>query len=125
MDFGDHNLGIRSIVLELGNDGMGFGGSDIGFGNDDMCIYNEFGLGIPSQQPSYKDNDGTHVEDLKNPVKVQLPGGNFFLVILCMQVSRKRVSFVLFDDLLLDLPNSPEITSRTSSTSCSKRMSAV
>ena len=32
MDVGDHNAGARSIVLELGNDG-------VGFGNSDICIY--------------------------------------------------------------------------------------
>jgi len=47
MDFGDHSLGARSIVLELGYDGMGFGGGYVGFGNNDMCIYHEFGLRIP------------------------------------------------------------------------------
>jgi len=48
MDFGDHSLGARSIVLELGHDGVGFGGGDVGFGNNDMSIYHKFGLRIPS-----------------------------------------------------------------------------
>ena len=54
MDFGDHSPGVRSIVLELGNDGVGFGGSGMGFGNSgvdfrnsDVCSYCKFGLGIP------------------------------------------------------------------------------
>ena len=38
MDVGHHNVGARSIVLDPGNDGMGFG-------NSYMRIYREFGLG--------------------------------------------------------------------------------
>jgi len=34
MDFGDHSVGTRNVVLELGN--------------NDVCIYREFGLGTPS-----------------------------------------------------------------------------
>jgi len=48
MDIGDHNVGARGIVLELGNDGMGFGNGGTGFGNSDMCIYCKLGLEIQS-----------------------------------------------------------------------------
>ena len=55
MDIGDHNVGAFGIVLELGNDGMGFCNSDMGFGNggmsfgnSDMCIYRKLGLEIRS-----------------------------------------------------------------------------
>jgi hypothetical protein len=41
MDVGDQNLGAGGVVLELGNDGMGFGDSHV-------CTYREFGLGIQS-----------------------------------------------------------------------------
>ena len=126
MDFGDHNLGVRSIVLQLGNDGVGLGGSGVGFGNSgmdfrnsDMSNYCQFGLGIPSQQSPYED-DGTHVEDMKDPVEVQLPGGNFFLVVLCVEVSRNHAPFTLVGDLPLDLRNSPEIGLRLSPMGCSK-----
>ena len=42
---------------------------------------------------------GTHVKDLKNLVEVQLPGGNFFLVGLCMETSRNHVPVSLLDDI--------------------------
>jgi len=112
MDFGDHSPGVRSIVLELGNDG-------VGFGNSDMCNYCKFGLGIPSQQSPYED-DGTHVEDMKDPVEVQPPGRNLFLVVLCVEVSGNRISFALLGDPRLDLRNSPEIGLRLLPMGCSK-----
>ena len=37
IDVGDHNVGARNIVVELGNDG-------VGIGNSYMCIYRKFGL---------------------------------------------------------------------------------
>jgi len=39
MDFGDNGVGARGILLELGNDGTGFGDSHV-------CSYRKFGLGI-------------------------------------------------------------------------------
>ena len=54
-------------------------------------------------------SDGTHVEDLKHLVQVQLPGGNLFLVGLGMQMSRNPISFSLLDDILLDLRYSPGV----------------
>jgi len=105
MDFGDQIVGARSILLELGN--------------DDVCIYRKFGLGIPSQQSLYED-DGTHVEDMKDPVEVRPPACDFLFVVLGMEVSRSRASFALLYDLPLDLRHGPEIRSKMSPTSCSK-----
>jgi len=52
-------------------------------------------------------SDSTHVKDLKNLVKVRPPGGDHFLVGLCMQMSRNRTSFSLFHDIPFDLRYSP------------------
>ena len=41
MDVGDYNVGAGGIFPKLGNDGMSFG-------DGYMCIYREFGLGMPS-----------------------------------------------------------------------------
>jgi len=49
-----------------------------------------------------------HVEDLKDPDEIQLPGSDSSLVVLCVEVSRNCVSFSLLDDIPLDLRHSPE-----------------
>ena len=55
--------------------------------------------------------DGTHVEDVKDPVEVQFPGGDRFFIARRMDESRDRVPLALFDDLPLDLCHSPAIKS--------------
>lgn len=42
-------------------------------------------------------NDGTHANDLKNLVGVQLPGGDRLFVVLCMKVLIDRIPFTPFD----------------------------
>ena len=66
-------------------------------------------------------SDGTHVEDMKDPNEVQLPGGDFFLVVLCVEVLRNHISFSLLDDLPLDFNHSPKVRSKASSMRYSKR----
>ena len=51
-------------------------------------------------------SDRTHVKDLNNLVEVQFPGGDLFLVVLCMETSRNHISFSLLDDVPFDLPHS-------------------
>ena len=85
-------------------------------GNSRICIYRQFGLGAQSQQ-SPDGNDGTHVEDLKNPAEVQLPGGDLLLVVFCMEMPRNHIPFALLGDLPLDLHQSPEVWSETPSAS--------
>jgi hypothetical protein len=41
---------------------------------------------------------------MKDPIELQLPTGDFFLVVLRMEKSRDRVPSAPFDDLPLDLP---------------------
>ena len=55
--------------------------------------------------------DGTHVEDVKDSVEVQFPGGDRFFIARRMDESRDRVPLALFDDLPLDLCHSPAIKS--------------
>ena len=57
---------------------------------------------------------------MKDPVEVQPPGGDLFLVVLCVEVSGNRISFALLGDPHLDLRNSPEIGLKLSPTGCSK-----
>ena len=52
-------------------------------------------------------SDGTHVEDMKNPVEVQSPGGNRLFVVLRIITSRNCVPFASPDDISLNLVHSP------------------
>ena len=56
---------------------------------------------------------------MKDPVEIQPPGGDFLLVVLCVEMSRNYISFALFDDILLDLRYSSEIRSKIPSMSYS------
>ena len=60
---------------------------------------------VSAQQWSYI-GDGTHVEDVENPVEVQSPCGDRLLIILRVKNSRDRTSFTPFDDAPLDLCHS-------------------
>jgi len=42
-------------------------------------------------------NDETHVEDLKNLVEVQLPGGDRLFVVLRVETSRDHIPFTPLD----------------------------
>ena len=46
---------------------------------------------------------------MKDPVEVQLPGGDSFFIILRVEKLRDRVSFTPLDDVSLDLGHSPVI----------------
>ena len=48
---------------------------------------------------------------MKNPIEVQLPGRDRFLVILRMDKPRKWIPSALLDDVFLDLCNGPAINS--------------
>jgi len=51
-------------------------------------------------------SDRTHIEDLKDLNKIQLAGGDLFLVGLCTEISRNRVSLSLLDNIPFDLRHS-------------------
>jgi len=51
----------------------------------------------------------THVKDLKDPVQVQPPGRNRFLIALRVEHPREPISFTLLCDVPLDLGHSPTI----------------
>ena len=70
----------------------------------------QFGLKGGDQRERDRTN-WTHVEDMKNPIEVQLPRPNRFLIILCMHKSGYQILFTLLSDLLLDLLHCPAITS--------------
>ena len=54
---------------------------------------------------------GTHVEDMKNPVEVQPPGGDLFLVVPRVEEPRGRISFAPLGDVPLDFGRGPVIES--------------
>ena len=47
--------------------------------------------------------DEAYVEDTENPVEVQPPSADRFLIVFCVQQSRDWIPPALFNDLLLDL----------------------
>ena len=53
----------------------------------------------------------TYVEDAKDPVEIQIPSGNRFLVIFCMDKSREYIPFTLLGDPILDLLHSSAVRS--------------
>lgn len=70
------------------------------------CVCYEFSLKTDDKRWRRK-SDGTHIEDVKDPVKIQLPGSNRFFVILRTEKARNRVSLALFDCLPLNLRRGP------------------
>ena len=99
--------------MDLGNDRMGVYGTPMNVGNDNICVYRKLGLGVDGQSWSHR-GDGTHVEDVEDPIKVQPPGGNRPLIILRVENSRDCISFTSLDDAPLDLSHSPAIESLVS-----------
>jgi len=52
---------------------------------------------------------GTYVEDMEDPVEVQLPSSDFVLIVLGVEESRGHVPPTLFDGLPLYFCNGPTI----------------
>ena len=70
----------------------------------------KFGLEPESWRWSYT-SDKTHIENMKNPVQVQLPGTDCLAVALLAKMSRDRISFTALDNMPLDLGHSPTVES--------------
>ena len=85
MDVGNNCTGVRDIVLELGNHG-------IGIRDGYVSIHRELGL-----------------EDLKDPVELQPPAGDRFFIVLRTEVSGDRIPFTLLDNLPLNLCHRPTV----------------
>ena len=94
--------------MNIGNDGLGAHNTMANVGNDYVCVDCEFGLEVDGQRWSYI-NNGTHVEDMKDPVEVQPPGRDRFLIILGVESSRDHIPFTPLDDVPLDLGHGPAI----------------
>ena len=52
---------------------------------------------------------GTHIEDLKDLLQVQLPDGNCLSVFVRVEMSRDRIPFTPLDELLLNVCHNPAI----------------
>ena len=75
MDFGNSGLGIHDSIMNAGDDCIG--------------VYCKFDLEADGWQWSCR-SEGTHVEDVKNPVEVQFPAGDRFLIVRRMDKSGDR-----------------------------------
>ena len=53
--------------------------------------------------------DRTHIEDVKDPVEIQVPGSNRLFIVLGMKESRDSVPSTLLEKLPLNLAHSPAI----------------
>ena len=62
-----------------------------------------------SGQPWLRGGDGTHVEDVQDPIEVQPPGCDRPLIVLRVESSGDCISFTPLDDAPLDLGHSPVI----------------
>ena len=61
----------------------------------------KFGLEVGGWWWSYR-GDRTYVQGMENPVELQTPGGDRFIVVLLAKTPRDRISSTLFNDVLLD-----------------------
>ena len=80
-----------------------------------MHIHGKFGLEVGSQRQRSNRNERTHIEHTERPAEVQIPSGDPILVILRVGELRDRVPLSSFNNLLLDLRNSPTIENAVAS----------
>ena len=92
--------------MDLGNDGKGICNTPMNIGNNDIRVYRKLRLEVNSQ-PWLRRGDGTHVENVEDPVEVQPPGRNRPLIVLCVENAGDGISFTPLDDTSLDLGHSP------------------
>jgi hypothetical protein len=104
VDVGNDVIGIRRIVMNIRNNGMGFRNVI------SMCFDLNFCLEAKNQQRSYR-SERTHVKDMKNPVEIQPPGIDRLVVVLLVETSRDHISFTPLHDVLLDLGHSSAVKS--------------
>ena len=119
MDIQNDGLGIHDIIANVGNDGVrvcdvmvdagdgGLGVLDVltNVGNNHICVDRKLGLETVGQRRPYA-GDRTHVEDVEDPVEVQLPGPNRILVALRVEDSGEPIPFTLLSNLLLNFIHS-------------------
>ena len=84
--------------------------------HDRICVDGKFGLagGQSALQQLSRESDGTYIEDVKDPVELQLPARDRLFVGLRVEMSRDRTSFLPIDDVPVDLGHSPAIESSMS-----------
>jgi hypothetical protein len=81
---------------------MDVGNDVLGIHDRSMRVYGEFGLETDCQKCECR-CDRTYVEDMKDPVKVQPPGCDFFFVVLRMEKARNSTPFFQLANAPLDL----------------------
>ena len=108
MDIGNDGMDVCNTLLNVRNDGIGVCNTPMNIRDNDICVYRKLGLEVGGQ-PWLRRGDGTHVEDVENPIEVQPPGGDRPLIVLRVENSREYISFTPLDDAPLDLGHSPAI----------------
>jgi len=120
MDVGDivpelrnDDMGVYDALVNVRNSGVGVRDVMMNVRGDYVCVYRELSLEADNQRWSHK-VDGTHIEDVKDPVEVQPPGGDHLLIILRVEMSRDCISLARLDEVPLYLGHSPAIESLVS-----------
>ena len=108
MDLGNDGMGVHDTLMNVGNDGIGVCNTPMNIRNNDIRVYRKLGLEVGGQPWPYR-GDGTHVEDVKDPIEAQSPGGDRPLIVLRVENSRDCTPFTPLDDPPLDLGYSPAI----------------
>ena len=103
MDVGDGGVGVRTIAMSIGNNAVGV----CNIRNGCMCVCCKFSLKRKVSDGHAKVNR-TYVEDLKNSGEVQSPSGDCLFIVL-REESRDCTPFPPLDDLPLHLRHSPAI----------------
>ena len=88
--------------MDVGHDVVSVGSDIEGVRNRCMGIYGELSLNRIVRGASKK-RDTTHIEYVKDPVELQPPGGDLFLI--TVDESRNRVAFALLGHLAFNFCN--------------------
>lgn len=64
---------------------------------------------MSDQRCVHRKDGSTHVKDMKDPIEVRLPRSDHVFIAVRMENARNGISFVQFDDPILDLRQSPAI----------------
>ena len=102
-------------TMDLRNDRVGVYDTPMNVRDNNICVYRKLGLDVGGQ-PWPRRGDGTHVEDVEDPVEVQPPGCDRPLIVLRVENSRDCISFTPLDDTPLDLGHSSTVENLVSGT---------
>jgi hypothetical protein len=111
MTVGNSSEGVHSIVLDTGNSVVGVRDIMTNARSGCICGCRECRLGAGKllvNNGHYK-SDRTYVQDLKDILEIQPPGGDRLLIFLRVETPKGHIPFTPLDQLLLDIFHCPAI----------------